>query len=42
MYTYFRNEDKSLVCADGKYCAKIYSVINEKKSLVDTFPLAEM
>lgn len=30
MYTYFRNEDKTLVCADGKNCAKIYSVVNEK------------
>jgi len=38
MNTYFRSEEKTLMCGDGKTCTKIYTVVNEKKSLVDTFP----
>ena len=38
MLTYYRSQNKTLVCNDGKYCAKVYTVINEKRTVVETFP----
>ena len=42
MYTFFKSAGKSLTCADGKVCSKVYSVINEKKSIVETYPQSEV